>query len=91
MALEGWRLACFLAFALCVGALPASQTNSLVALYNATSGSSWVTGWNLQDNPCTWQGVICDGAENNVEHLLLPGNKLDGTLPDLALPNLLSL
>jgi hypothetical protein len=70
------------------------QRASLVNFYFATEGPSWTTDtdWFLGD-PCTnsWQGIVCDTANLNVVKIVLFGNGLAGTLPDLQLPELVTL
>ena len=61
---------------------PASDRNSLIALYNAEDGPNWVfnTNW-LSDAPlATWDGVKTD-PHWRVTHLRLPKNGLTGRLP----------
>ena len=60
----------------------AAQTAALTALYNATKGVDWTLNdnWNSGD-ACTWSGVVCDTAGNNVVKLELNNNNLQGSLP----------
>jgi len=68
-------LVSFAAYAQCP-----SDSTTLVAIYNATGGSSWTNGWTLTDNYSTWPGVTT--APNGcVTALSLPNNNLTGTLP----------
>ena len=88
------RLAIVLALsttAVCV--LPLSQKNALIGLYNATGGSYWSSSsfWLSAPDPCTWEGVQCDGTSANVIGINLPLNNLTGTLPDLQLPGLITM
>ncbi len=55
---------------------------ALVDLYNSTNGNTWAnnTGWLVNCNVCTWNGVHCD-ENNRVYYLYLPNNNLSGTLP----------
>ena len=83
----------FLAWAVSVDCfLPQNQTDSLNALYSSTGGPLWGVGvnWNTSVDPCTapWYGVFCDAANETVVCILLPDNKLNGSLPDLQLPSL---
>ena len=71
-----------------VSGLPLNQTNSLISLYNETSGSNWLNKWNTSQDPCTWFGVKCDAFTSTVILLSLPRNRLNGSLPDLILPDL---
>lgn len=65
--------------------LPPLQRQALVDLYQSTQGSSWRqnTHW-LQGDPCQtqWQGVSCAADGQSVIGLHLPGNRLEGPLPD---------
>lgn len=77
-------------------ALPPQQRQALVDLYQSTQGSHWRqnTHW-LQGDPCQpqWQGVSCAADGQSVIGLHLPGNRLEGPLPDsfMALDTLESL
>lgn len=69
-----------------LGAIPASESQALRALYDATGGSNWTnkTGWlGAPGTECSWAGVQCNGNGTNVTRLYLYGNNLVGTLPDL--------
>lgn len=61
--------------------IPSDEYDALVALYNATSGSTWHnrTGWLATDTPCTWHGVTC--TNSHVTEITLSSNNLDGSLP----------
>ena len=76
-----------------VCSLPQEQTDSLMSLYNSTSGEYWLRRnlWNTGSDPCSpaWEGVQC--ANDVVTGLGLYQNNLTGTLPNLLLPNLTSL
>jgi PKD repeat protein/Leucine-rich repeat (LRR) protein len=90
-------LAVLVAFALpSLGAIPQSEHDALMALYNATGGASW----NHRDNwgnplgtEGAWYGVTLDLAETTVVGLNLRGNHLVGVIPTEIgnLPNLESL
>ncbi len=59
----------------------------LTNLYASTNGASWTnaTNWNGGvGTECTWFGVTCDGAQNNVVTITLFSNNLVGTLPALS-------
>ena len=85
-----------------VAIIPALERDALIALYNSTNGDSWTdsTGWKdgtlhtdgfaLPGTECSWQGVLCDGGENNVVTLDLFSNNLNGTIPT-QLANLVNL
>src|SRR6218665_443203 len=73
-------------------ALPPTQHQDLVDLYNASNGPAWTNNSNwLTGDPCTngWFGVACDLGETTVVRIDLPGNALSGSLSGLdALPDL---
>ena len=75
------------------GIAPCRQSDSLslVALYNATSGASWLNPWNLTQPMETWYGVTTN-VLGCVTALDLSNNDLIGTIPqeigDLDLLNL---
>ena len=60
--------------------VPASERAALVALYNATNGSSWTnkTNW-LSADENTWFGVTVTGCR--VTNLFLTTNNLTGSIP----------
>lgn len=65
-------------------AVPSSERDALVSLYNATNGDSWTSRENWLGAPgteCSWYGVVCTPDEANVDEILLYGNNLTGTLP----------
>ncbi len=65
-------------------AIPASERDALLALYQSTNGDGWTnkTGWKGQPGTeCDWYGVNCDFEKLNVTALELSSNNLDGTLP----------
>ncbi len=68
-----------------------SDSLSLVALYNATNGASWLNRWNLNEPMESWYGVTTN-IVGCVTGLDLSNNDLIGTLPqeigDLDLLNL---
>ena len=52
--------------------VPSAERDTLVDLYNSTSGSRWLRQYNwLSGDPCTnsWQGVICGSADEHVTSL----------------------
>ena len=58
---------------------------ALESLYNATGGANWknTTGtWNSSSDINTWHGVTV--TSNRVTKLVLSGNGLSGTIPDLS-------
>ena len=68
-------------------AIPTSERQALIDVYNATSGPTWANnaGW-LGDvgSECSWYGVQCDADESHVEVLSLVGNNLVGEMPDIS-------
>jgi Leucine-rich repeat (LRR) protein len=69
-------------------AIPVSERDALVAIYNATGGANWTdkTNWlAAAGTECTWYGVYCDEAQSNVVGIGLGDNNLRGTFPpDIA-------
>lgn len=76
---------CALALAVSASAaVPSSEREALVALYQSTNGSAWTDKTNWLGAPgteCTWFGVHCDETQTHVVDLELYQNHLDGTLP----------
>ena len=72
-------------------AIPASERQALIDLYNATNGAGWTqrTNWRNGTNTdfndpgteCTWYGVTCASSDTMVWELYLGANNLVGTLP----------
>ncbi|MBL38718.1 MAG: hypothetical protein CMP07_09960 [Xanthomonadales bacterium] len=69
-------------------AIPASERQVLMDIYNATDGPNWVdnTGWGgAAGTECKWFGVTCNGSETNVLRIDLDLNGLaGGPLPSLV-------
>ena len=64
-------------------AIPQSEREALISLYNATNGDDWTNsdGWTgAPGTECDWHGVYCRG--DVVFHLRLGNNNLVGTLPE---------
>ncbi len=63
-------------------AIPVDECATLADLYDDTHGTSWTdhTGWLVNPNPCTWQGVTCSAG--HVTGLDLQNNHINGPLPD---------
>ena len=88
---RAWRALATLLLAACAlpaaAAIPSTEREVLISLYNSTGGDSWSnnTGWktagafSASGTECTWNGVFCTG--NNVTTLDLGVNNLTGTLP----------
>ncbi len=64
---------------------------ALVALYNSTGGPNWFRNWDLTQPVGTWHGITIDAVRRRVNQVDLSSNNLVGTLPDLALPDLVRL
>lgn len=65
-------------------AIPQTERQALVELYDATIGSSWTRsdGWlGNAGSECSWYGVHCDQTESTVLELTLEENNLNGTIP----------
>merc|ERR1712199_124413 len=60
--------------------------DALMALFKSTGGESWTTstGWGSSSDMCTWFGVQCqtDGSGTHVISVVLPGNGLQGGIPN---------
>src|SRR5690349_21686121 len=76
---------CALALAVSASAaVPSTERDALVALYQSTNGSAWTdrTNWlGAAGKGCSWFGVHCDETQAHVVDLELYQNNLDGTLP----------
>ena len=84
-------------------AIPATEREALIALYNSTDGDNWVdnSGWKtppldtdgfaMPGTEGTWHGITCSG--DHVTWIELVSNGLSGTIPpELGnLPDLFSL
>ena len=72
-----------------LAAIPATERQVLIDLYNGTAGDGWRdrTGWktagtfSAPGTECAWEGVTCDAGGNHVTELSLSDNDLVGTLP----------
>src|SRR4051812_44353134 len=65
-------------------AVPQSQRDALIAVYNATNGAKWTNNTNWlgpAGTECTWYDVQCDDKETTVIELTLIANNLQGTIP----------
>lgn len=69
-------------------AVPPSQRDALIAIYNASNGAAWTTrtGWlGAAGTECSWHGVQCDFEQANVDVLYLFDNNLTGTIsPEIS-------
>ena len=68
-------------------AIPSSERQVLVNLYNETNGANWFNsgGWlDVAGTECSWRGVYCDPDQSHVYVIDLPENNLAGSLPSLA-------
>ena len=69
-----------------VPAIPASERQALIDLYNSTNGPAWLhnAGWlGPVGTECTWFAVSCDATGTTVKEInaCCPGNNLSGSLP----------
>ena len=65
-------------------AIPTSQRNALIAIYNNTDGPLWTDndGWlGSPGTECWWHGVTCNASSTSVIEIDLTYNRLDGALP----------
>lgn len=66
-------------------AVPASERDALIALFNSTNGDNWVdnTNWNSSELVGNWQGIRTTniGGVGHVSEINLGGNNLTGTMP----------
>lgn len=65
-------------------AVPSSQRDALIAIYDATGGPGWLNnaGWKgAAGTECDWFGVDCDSEQANVLSVQLHDNNLTGTIP----------
>lgn len=65
-------------------AIPSSEREALIALYQSTNGPGWTnnTNWlGAAGTECTWYGIDCDETQSNVTEIGLDANQLTGTLP----------
>ncbi len=65
-------------------AIPQSERDVLIALYDSTNGDSWTdnSGWNgAPGTECAWFGVYCDQAETHVVSLVSGVKNLTGSCP----------
>ncbi len=89
-------LALLLAAAPLAAAIPQSQRDALIAIYDGTGGPDWTRKDNWKSaagTECTWYGVICNEAQTSVVELTLDNNNLTGPLPSAigAFPDLRTL
>ncbi|MGA7615944.1 MAG: fibronectin type III domain-containing protein [Thermoanaerobaculia bacterium] len=65
-------------------AIPSSERDALIAIYDSTNGDQWQSNANWKGAPgteCTWDGVTCDTSGSAVTGLDLAWNNVKGTLP----------
>lgn len=78
------------------GAVPQSERDALLALFDSTDGSAWTNkaGWGgAAGTECSWYGITCDQPGAHITRLALGDNNLTGTLPAQisGLPELVAL
>ena len=54
---------------------------ALIALYNSTDGPNWTNTWDLNEPIDMWYGIEVNG-DGCVSEVVLPGNNLQGTIPN---------
>ncbi len=65
-------------------AIPASERQALIDVYNGTGGAAWTnrSGWlGTVGTECSWYGATCNATETNIKSLTLAENNLRGALP----------
>ncbi len=63
-------------------AIPQSEYEALVALYNATAGFNWTNKWNVNSNNLheeSWYGISIENG--HITEIKLPNNNLRGFIP----------
>lgn len=57
------------------------ECEALVAFYNQTAGSGWIsqTNWLVTNTPCDWDGITC--VDQKVTAIEFGGNGLNGPIP----------
>ena len=76
--------ALLLAAASASAAVPSSEREALISLYQSTGGGAWTNHDNwlgAAGTECTWYAVSCSEGEANVIGLELYQNNLEGTIP----------
>jgi Leucine-rich repeat (LRR) protein len=79
-------------FSISSPAVPTTERDALIALYNSTNGDNWTdnTNWRKPGDPTqfndpgtenTWFGVTCNPENTHVEKIEMSSNNLVGTLP----------
>src|SRR4051794_38992837 len=84
LALYKLFIAVFLTASPLLAAIPQSQRDALIAIYDATGGDQWTNhnGWKgPAGTECSWYGINCNTAGDTVTALSLEANNLRGTLP----------
>ena len=74
-------------------AVPPSERDALLALYDSTNGATWTSKNNWRGaagTECHWEGIFCNENETNVTDIDLGDHNLTGTLPS-AIRNLTKL
>ncbi len=83
-------------------AIPTTEREALIALYNSTDGDNWIDNSGWKEGPletdgfgaigteCNWFGIICYGANEGVLQIDLFNNNLVGPIPS-GLKNLTQL
>ncbi|MBO9661696.1 hypothetical protein [Dokdonella sp.] len=84
-----WVAMLFVSFTvpLAEAAIPTTERQALVDLYNATSGPSWTnnTLWLGEvGSECSWFGITCNDDASHVKAIRLVNNRLNGHLADIS-------
>lgn len=66
------------------------ERSVLLKLYEETKGDQWHNRrhWNITENYCCWDGVICNGTTGLVTSLMLRANNLQGELREVPFSRL---
>lgn len=84
---KGFLLVIALGSQIAAAAIPESERQALMDLYNATGGPSWTrqTNWmGPAGTECTWLGVRCDENAEHVITIRLSNRNMVGQLPSLS-------
>lgn len=87
MILGGLALLAVAAPSTAPAAIPQTERDALLALYDSTNGDDWGNHFGWGDAPgteCSWYGITCDDAGTHVTGIDLGVNNLAGNLPSLS-------
>lgn len=70
---------------------PIDERAVLFGLYNSTGGPRWLRSWNMNDTTteveeeqlhhCDFEGITCDSTKSHIISIVLPSNRLVGSVP----------